>query len=95
MLLSEVAVTYLRDTFSQKLIEYFSFLLIIEVLIASLGVLLAAVISFWVWRPYVSNLNNNIWRTKGMLSMIPIEVLLANENLRTTLLSGDLMKAVK
>lgn len=95
MLLSEEAILHLRDAFSEKLNDYFSALLTGEVLVTFLGVLLAVVVGIWVWRPYVSNLNNNIWRTKGMLSMIPMEVLLANENLRTALLSGDLMKAVK
>mmetsp|Transcript_15652 Transcript_15652/g.2210 ORF Transcript_15652/g.2210 Transcript_15652/m.2210 type:complete len:81 (-) Transcript_15652:113-355(-) len=31
-----------------------------------------------IWKPYEMNLNNKIWRTKGMLNMIPIEIIVRN-----------------
>lgn len=30
------------------------------------------------WIPYQGSLNNKIWRTKGMLNMIPIEIIIRN-----------------
>ncbi len=31
---------------------------------------------FFVWTPFVNKLNKDIWRTKSMLTIIPIEVIL-------------------
>ena len=47
------------------------------------------------WSPYLKNLNVKIWRTKGMLNMIPMEILQKNDNLKEKFMSGDLLQAVK
>jgi hypothetical protein len=38
---------------------------------------------------------NKIFRTKGMLNMIPMEIINKNESLKTLFISGDLLQAVK
>ena len=49
----------------------------------------------FVWIPYLKNLSNKIWRTKGMLKMIPLEIITNNDNLKSAFLSGDILNAVK
>ena len=43
----------------------------------------------------MTNLKNNILRTKGMLNMIPMELILNNERLRNTFKTGGILKMVK
>lgn len=43
---------------------------------------IALLIFVIVWYPYLKSLNNKIWRTKGMLNMIPMDIIMRNERLR-------------
>ena len=95
MLMNGKATDYLIQMFYDKLNSYIKQVFVVELLIVILGIVVLLLVCLFIWRPYVANLNSNIWRTKGMLSMIPMEVILANDSLRTAMLSGDLMKAVK
>ena len=63
-------------------------------------IIIAAVIFLFLifcccWRPYLNNLNKDIWRTKGMLSMIPTTVIKSNKALEDAIINGDLIEAVK
>lgn len=49
----------------------------------------------FIWLPYLRNLSNKIFRTKGMLNMIPMEIISKNENLKNLFIQGDLLQAVK
>lgn len=55
----------------------------------------SAFVFLFIWTPFVNNLNQNIWRTKGMLNMIPLEIMGKNENLKGAFLREDLLRAVK
>lgn len=48
-----------------------------------------------LWLPYRKNLNDKIFRTKGMLNMIPMEIITKNENLKELFLKGDILQGVK
>jgi len=48
-----------------------------------------------LWIPYMRRLRDDIWRTKGMLNMIPMEIINENENLTDLFISGELIKAVR
>jgi len=48
-------------------------------------------IFIFVWTPYLRNLKNKIWRTKGMLNMIPIEIIKENDKLKKAFTSGDIL----
>ena len=52
-------------------------------------------IYIFIWAPYLQNLSSKIWRTKGMLNMIPMDIISKNENLKNMFMSGDLLQAVK
>ena len=61
----------------------------------SMFIVIMVIIYIFVWNSYLKNLNNKIWRTKGMLKMIPLEIITQNENLKNAFLSGDILVAVK
>jgi hypothetical protein len=47
------------------------------------------------WIPFIKNRNKILWRTKGLLNMIPIELFKKNENLKKGFNSGAFLEAVK
>jgi hypothetical protein len=67
------------------------------VLIICSTIFLGIVVGFWriVWTIYIEELNNKIWRTKGMLNIIPMRIITANELLKNEFASGQLEKAVR
>jgi ABC-type bacteriocin/lantibiotic exporter with double-glycine peptidase domain len=90
-----VALDYLIATFYDRTQNYNTYVFTIDLVIMVLGICVVFVVCLFVWRPYIENLNNNIWRTKGMLSMIPMQVILENEGLKQAMTSGQLMQSVK
>lgn len=58
-------------------------------------VLLVSVLYRVLWLPYLKELNVKIWRTKGMLNMIPMNIIIKNERLKNEFTSGILEKAVR
>ena len=48
-----------------------------------------------LWHPYKKELNDKIYKTKGMLKMIPIDIISKDENLKNTFLSGNILQAVR
>jgi len=49
----------------------------------------------FLYYPYMKRLRDDIWRTKGMLNMIPMELIYENENLSHLFTSDELTKAVQ
>ena len=49
----------------------------------------------FLWIPYRKNLSDKIFRTKGMLNMIPMEIITKNDNLKNLFLAGDILDGVK
>jgi hypothetical protein len=48
-----------------------------------------------VWTPYLRNLSKKIWKTKGMLNMIPLDVIKNNSVLEEHILAKDIILAMK
>lgn len=53
------------------------------------------IIFFGVWLPYLAKLSQKIWRTKGMLNMIPMDIITKDQNLKQAFVSGEILQAVK
>jgi hypothetical protein len=55
--------------------------------------LISLVVIFFVtivfWRPYLSDLNLSMWRTRGMLNMIPIDIINNTSNLKNEIIGED------
>ena len=83
---SQYEVAYLNYLTNVKKIEAIKFVMFL---------LFCFLVFFALWQPYLKNLNDNIFRTKGMLSMIPMDIISKNENLRTLFLTGNILQAVK
>lgn len=47
------------------------------------------------WIPFLRQLNARIWTAKGMLNMLPMSLVTANDKLREQLTSGSILKSVK
>jgi len=82
-------------TFLEASENYLSYGLTIEKIKYSVFLLFCAFVFVVLWLPYLRSLNEKIFRTKGMLNMIPLEVIMKSENLKNAFLSGNLMQAVK
>jgi len=89
------AMQELMTTFLEASENYLSYGLTIEKIKYSVFLLFCAFVFVVLWLPYLRSLNEKIFRTKGMLNMIPLEVIMKSENLKNAFLSGNLMQAVK
>ena len=58
-------------------------------------IVVGALMFFFVWMPYLRNLSQKIWRTKGMLNMIPMNIISRNQDLKDAFMSNELLQAVK
>lgn len=61
-------------------------------IILSGSIFLGLVLLSWrlVWLHYLSQLNVKIWRTKGLLNLIPMRIITANDLLKNEFTSGQL-----
>lgn len=75
-----------KFTDQQKEIEKIKFIIFI---------LMISFVFFMIWIPYLSKVKKKIWRVKGMLNMIPMDIIGNNENLKNSLISDDITQAVK
>jgi hypothetical protein len=48
-----------------------------------------------LWTRYLSELNIKIWRTKGLLNLIPMRIITSNDLLKNEFASGQLENAVR
>jgi hypothetical protein len=81
--------------YEESMNKYIKFIFIIETIAVYAAIVMNFFLYLMIWRPYLNNLNNNIWRTKGMLSMIPMKAIQRNPALEKDIIDGDLIQAVK
>jgi len=48
-----------------------------------------------VWLPYLQELNIKIWKTKGLLNLIPMRIVKNNEMLKNEFISGKFEMAIR
>lgn len=89
------AIDYLNLLFVDNLNSYMSSEENIEKIKFSIFIIMIFFVFLFIWTPYLRNLNTKIWRTKGMLNMIPMDIISKNENLKNAFISGDILQAVK
>lgn len=67
------------------------------VIVASGGSFMLVLILCWriLWSGYLSELNIKIWRTKGLLNLIPMRIITSNDLLKNEFTSGQLENAVR
>lgn len=89
------AIDSLNQVFLNNLKSYLDYQDNIEKIKFSIFIIFMVVVFVLIWMPYLKNLNTKIWRTKGMLNMIPMDIISKNENLKNAFISGDILQAVK
>eukprot|EP01017_Pseudomicrothorax_dubius_P031785 TRINITY_DN4093_c0_g1_i1.p1 TRINITY_DN4093_c0_g1~~TRINITY_DN4093_c0_g1_i1.p1 ORF type:complete len:786 (+),score=179.07 TRINITY_DN4093_c0_g1_i1:207-2564(+) len=89
------ALDYLVTLYNQNFNNYLDFRLLIARITFVLFIVFVIIVFLIVWGPYLGSLSSKIWRTKGMLNMIPMELITKNETLKAKFLTGDLLQAVR
>ncbi|KAL4485750.1 hypothetical protein ABPG72_012290 [Tetrahymena utriculariae] len=89
----------LMDQLTQLLVQqvpnYLSYRTTIEIIVFCLYIIVILASFVFIWLPYMARINVKIWRTKGMLNMIPVEVIQKHESLKNAFLHGEILSAVK
>ena len=89
------AIDSLNQLFLSDFNSYLNDQINIENIIFAIFMIMIFIVFLFIWIPYLNNLNTKIWRTKGMLNMIPMDIISKNENLKNAFISGDILQAVK
>jgi hypothetical protein len=63
---------------------------LIIILSGSLFIMILLLCWKFIWTKYLSTLNIKIWRTKGLLNLIPMRIITANNHLKNEFTSGQL-----
>jgi hypothetical protein len=58
-------------------------------------VAIVALLYVILWLPHLKDLNIKVWRTKGMLNLIPMSIISNTERLKNEFTSGQLERAVR
>jgi len=53
------------------------------------------ILGLFVWLPYLRGLTSQIFRTKGLLNMIPMSMLKKNKALKEAFISNEVLNALK
>ncbi len=65
----------LIDEFVNAWKDYIAYLILIENIKISIFIIIVILVYIILWYPYLGNLSHKIWQTKGMLKMIPNEII--------------------
>jgi uncharacterized membrane protein len=89
------AIENLEVLYLQNFSDYLTYGLSMNKVDFSVTLIFIFFIYLFVWSPYLRNLSSKIWRTKGMLNMIPMEIISKYDSLKQAFIGGDLLQAVK
>ena len=86
---------WLIQRYKDAVKKYDTFGLLINMVIIAFCIIIGLCVFFLLWIPYVNNMNATMRRVRGMLNMIPMNVISKNEKLKKELTDGELLKAVR
>ncbi|CAD8045670.1 unnamed protein product [Paramecium sonneborni] len=89
------AIVYLNSQYAQAMTDFVDSEQQIEKIKFSVFIIGLLFIFLFIWTPYNKEMSRQIWRTKGMLNMIPFEMIKAQESLKNAFLKGNIIAAVK
>lgn len=90
-----VILDWLIQQYKDAVKSYDTFGLLINIVIIVFCIIIGLSVFFLLWIPYVNNMNATMRRVRGMLNMIPMNVISKNEILKKELTDGELLKAVR
>ena len=86
---------YLISLFIDNLKDYRNLMLICGISALVVNIMVLVIVIVFIWNPYLNELNNTMIRTRGMLNMIPMEIIIKTPNLKAEIVGGELLKAVR
>jgi len=89
-----IVLDYLISNYRDKLKNYRITGLVVSICMTICTLLVMFIVMFVFWRPYIKNLNQNMWRTRGMLNMIPMEIISNTQSLRAKIIDENLLNLV-
>ena len=88
---TDLGMTSLIASFISCFDSYLTYAWTSEIIKFSIFIVFMLFVFVLIWTPYLRKLSQNIWRTKGMLNMIPMDVMSRNENLKANFMSNILL----
>jgi hypothetical protein len=85
----------LRDKFISSFGDFIDNTILLSRVKYGIFLAILVLVFFLMWIPYKGALVEKIFKTKGMLKMIPIELITKDENLKAIFFGGNILKAVK
>lgn len=85
----------LNSLFLSNFIDFSDYQISTEKIKFAVLMILLGIVLLFVWLPYLNDVKKKIWRVKGMLNMIPMDIIGNNENLKVALISEDIAATVK
>jgi len=89
------ALTQLTTLYLTSFYAFLNTYLNYQKIIYAIFIILMVAIYFFIWVPYLGNLSVKLWRTKGMLNMIPMEIIKESPSLKEHFSSQSLLQSVK
>lgn len=83
------------DEFLSAFSSYFSNFYLIQRIKFGVFFVVLIFLILLVWLPYLKRLTSQIFRTKGLLNMIPMAMLKKNKALKETFISNEVLQALK
>lgn len=90
-----IVMDYLISLFIDNLKDYRNLMLICGISALVVNIMVLVIVIVFIWNPYLNELNNTMIRTRGMLNMIPMEIIIKTPNLKAEIVGGELLKAVR
>lgn len=88
------AMDYLLELFLEKSDSFMHGNFVFEVVKFVMFVVGVFFVFVFLWSPFLTSLINKIWRTKGMLGMIPMGIILKNPRLKSAF-QGEILQEIK
>lgn len=74
-------ITEMSKIFSTNFKSYLGLIKGEDTIVFSIGIAGLAIFFLFIWLPFLKKLSKKIWSTKGMLNIIPLEIITRNEQL--------------
>ncbi|CAD8197718.1 unnamed protein product [Paramecium pentaurelia] len=86
---------YLTLQYQESTLDYLSYQEMIEQVKFSVFLIIMFFVFIFCMTQYQNNLSEQIWETKGLLNMIPLEIIAKYQHLKEQFVGGEILKAVQ
>ncbi|CAD8089763.1 unnamed protein product [Paramecium primaurelia] len=86
---------YLTLQYQESTLDYLSYQEMIEQVKFAVFLIIMFFVFIFCMTQYQNNLSEQIWETKGLLNMIPLEIIAKYQHLKEQFVGGEILKAVQ